>query len=301
MSERKLLPMLPRYEPISMDSTATGYFKECPRKYFYRMVLGRVVPVGEWESVFAWGTSIHKFAELIYTGMPIAEAWLEAEKLFKPPTKPKFMFQDKERWIETIIEFSRFFKNEIASNNIKSLGVEQPFSLSLPDGTQIGGRFDQLIQWNNRTWIRDWKTSSKAENYFAQSLDPNDQAIRYIYAASCLTYGVGDDMMPVKLVDGILFTALFNMKSVGPTIRPIAISRNMSQVKSWVKEQIFLYKYMDICREEDTWPMNEKACTYCEYRVVCTQSSEPAMEQMLKSAFLVSPWKHEEVTQMVEV
>lgn len=297
-TERKLLPTLPRHEPTSMDHTATKCFKECERKYFYRMVLGRTAPEGEWEAVFAWGTSLHKFLEVLYETGDAGVAMQASEKLFKPPTKPSFMFQDKNRWVMTVVELTKFYLAEKAAGNIQVLAIEQPFHIVFPDGITIGGRFDQLVKWNNRVWIRDWKTTSKQENWFAQQLDPNDQAIRYIYAASSLTHGQQPDGIPTKVIDGVLFTAITNMKTVGPRVKPISSSRSITQVRQWVKEQMFIHRKMQTCREEDIWPMNEANCTFCDYRVVCSQSSEAAMESMLRGSFLLKPWKHEEVDQV---
>lgn len=297
MAERKLLPTLPRHEPTSMDHTATKCFMECPRKYFYRMVLGRSAPEGEWESVFAWGTSLHKFLEVLYSTGHAGEAMTAAQPFVRPPAKSTFMFQDKERWMLTIGALTKFYLEEKAKGAITVLGIEQPFHIQFPDGITIGGRFDQLIKWNNRVWIRDWKTTSKRADWFANQLDPNDQAMRYIYAASCLTHGVGDDGLPLRVIDGTIFVAITNMKTVGPEIRPITSSRSMTQLRAWVQDKMFIHRQMAMCREEDIWPMNEVACTFCDYRTVCTQPSEAGMEQMLRNAFLLRPWKHEEVGQ----
>lgn len=290
---------MPRHEPTSMDHTATKCFMECPRKYFYRMVLGRTAPEGQWEAVFAWGSSLHKFLEVLYETGHAGEAMTAAKPLFKPPTKSTFMFQDTQRWMNTVVALTKFYLEEQKKGNITVIGIEQPFHIQFPDGVTLGGRFDQLIKFNGRVWIRDWKTTSKKADWFANQLDPNDQAIRYIYAASCLTHGVDEAGMPNRVIDGTMFTAIVNMKTVGPEIRPITSSRNMTQIRNWVRDKMFIHKQMQMCRDEDIWPMNEVNCTFCDYRMVCSQGSEAGMEMMLKGSFLLRPWKHEEVGQNV--
>lgn len=294
---RKLLPTLPRFEPENMDHTATKCFKECPRKYFYRMVLGRTSPAGKWESVFAWGSSIHKFLEVLYETGDAGAATAAGLTIFRAPSNLSFEFQTKERLLINFAKLMKMYKEETSNGVIRVEAIEQPFNMVFVDGISIGGRFDQLIRWNGRTWIRDWKTTSKQIQYFKQGLEPNDQAIRYIYAASCLQHGVDENGYPNRVIDGVLFTAIYNTKTVGPEIQGIPSSRTLVQVRKWVDEQVFIHKQMAACREADVWPMHEVSCSFCDYRQVCTQPSEAAMENMLKSAYLLQPWKHEEVEQ----
>jgi CRISPR/Cas system-associated exonuclease Cas4 (RecB family) len=297
---KRILPVFERHEPTSLDHTATKEFKKCPRSYFYRMVLGRSAPEGQWETVFAWGSSLHKFLEVLYKTDNVLLATEEAAKLFRAPSHHRFMFQDKARWNDTILELFKFYTEEKRAGMIEVLAIEQPWHLVFPDGKTIGGRFDQLVKWNGRIWVRDWKTTSKQLNYFSMGLDPNDQAMRYIYAASCLQFGQDKNGYPVKVIDGVLFPAIINMKSVGPKIQVVTRSSTLSQVCQWVEEQKFIHRQMDMCREEDIWPMYEVNCGFCDYRVVCTQPSEAAMENMLRMSFKLQPWDHTTVDQTVK-
>lgn len=299
MTTRKLLPNFERHEPTTKDSTAVKTFKECPRKYFYRMVLGRTKPEGEWASVFAWGTSVHKFLEVLYETGDSGAATMAAIKLWKPVTKETFAFQTKERLIKIFAHLAQFHDNEKSSNNMKILGIEQPFNLRFKDDNIIGGRFDQIVNWNGRVWIRDWKTTSKMIQYWKKGLDPNDQAIRYIYSMSSLHFGQDDNGYPNKVIDGVIFVAIQSMKSVDCKIESVTIGKNISQIRRWVDDQVFVHKAMSACREEDMWPMHEGNCGFCDYQLVCTQSSESGMEHMLKTQYVLSPWKHEETDQKI--
>ncbi len=296
---RKLLPNLPRFEPENMDHTATKCFKECPRKYFYRMVLGRTAPEGKWQSVFAWGSSVHKYLEVLYETGDAGAAMQAALPIFKSSTNPTFDFQTRERLIATFAKLLKMWQDETKNGVIKVEAIEQPFNILFPDGISIGGRFDQLIKWNGRTWIRDWKTSSKQLTYFKQGLEPNDQAIRYIYAASVLQHGLDENGYPNRVIDGVLFTVIYNTKTVGPDVQGVPSSRTMLQVRKWVDDQVFIHKQMKMCRDEDMWPMHEVSCSFCDFRQVCTQPSEAAMENTLKTQYLLQPWKHEEVDQQL--
>lgn len=298
---RKMLPTLPRFEPENMDHSAVKVFKECPRKYFYRMVLGRTLPAGKWTSVFAWGTAIHKYLEVLYqTDGDAGAAAMAALPLWKPPSYTTFDWQTKERLTENFVALYKMYVEEKKLGNIKVLAIEQPFNIMFEGGIPIGGRWDQLIQWNGRVWLRDWKTSSKQLQYFKSGLEPNDQAIRYIYATSCLQFGQDENYYPNKVIDGALFVHIYNTKTVKPTYQSVPVSRTLNQIKTWVDEQKFIHKQMEICREEDTWPMHEVSCSFCDYRMVCNAPSNGSIEHQLKQQYVLSPWKHEEVDQKIE-
>jgi hypothetical protein len=195
------------------------------------------------------------------------------------------------------------WQEETTNRVIQVISIEQPFNIKFPDGHNIGGRFDQVIKWNGRLWIRDWKTTSKQLQWFKAQLEPNDQAMRYIWALSCLQHGMDENGYPNRVIDGVLFSAIkldktTANKNKGPELSGVPSSRNLTQVKRWVDEQKFIHKQMEHCREEDTWPMHEVGCNFCDYRQVCSQPSEAAMEGMLKSHYLLAPWKHEEVDQV---
>jgi hypothetical protein len=190
------------------------------------------------------------------------------------------------------------YREEKDKRIIEVLAIEQPFSLRFPDGNDVGGRWDQLVKWNGRIWLRDWKTTSKQLNYWKKGIEPNDQATRYIYATSCLQYGQDSHGYPNKLIDGVLFTVIYNAKTVENTIETVPSSRNMFQIKKWVDDQLMLHKHMDMCREADVWPQNEANCGWCDFQIVCNASSEASMIDLLKSQYVSKPWKHENTDQV---
>ena len=255
-NERRFLPTLPRHEPENYDHTRVKCFKECPRKYFYRMVLGRTAPEGKWASVFRWGTAIHKYLEVLYETGDAGVAASKALPIWIAPTNPSFEYQTKERLLLTFAKLYKMFQEEKKNGNILVTDIEQPFNVLFPNGRPVGGRWDQVIKWNGRLWIRDWKTTSKQANFFKLGLEPNDQAIRYIYALSCLHFGQDEEGMPKRVVDGVLFTSIYNTKTVGPEIAAHPSARTIMQVRQWVKEEMFVHERMDACREADVWPMH---------------------------------------------
>jgi len=297
--KRKLLPTLDRAEPLIKDHTATAAFKQCPRKYFYRHVLGRVSMTQKNQQIFDWGSGIHKFCEVYSETGDFDLAWIKGMRIFsapKPDSQNKFLTAD--RFSETCKKLRDFLDKEKAEGYTKVIANEQPWNVDLPHSVQTGGRFDQLIQLGSKLWPRDWKTTTKQPNMFATNLNPNDQAIRYTYAISRLQGWSSENPDPKLKAEGIIYPIIYNASSVGPKIEVHTVLFSNDQLIVWEREQIFLYKLMSICREQDEWPMHEGNCGWCDYVSICRAQTEKEMEYRLKNNFKYSPWNHMKVEQL---
>lgn len=293
---------LPRVEPEVFDSTAVMKYKECPRKYFFRLVLGYDSKTTQ--PYFAWGTAYHKFREELeiqfrklfgdeqpageYKG--IEQCFPEAYKRgmahwaaagVEPAIGTKFDFMTTER-LETSfkIAFQHWKKEKNAKRHIV-LETEQSFIIALPDGTPIAGRADQIIRYNGKVWGRDFKTTSKTGPFYERTLHPNDQFTRYTYAESQLCG---------ERVQGQIVEVLYNSKREGPKILTFTTSRNDWDINNWLRDHKFWMDMIHKSREEDHYPANEKSCAFCEYHSVCTQPGESSMKHQLQSYFKFSPW-----------
>ncbi len=299
---QKFLPTLPRSEPLIKDHTCTKVFKECPRKYFYRIVLGYTLEDSKMAGIFAWGSAAHKFAEEIYQDKPFNVAFVEALKIFKQPAyDSKWNHLDAARFTSTCKELHALYTREKENGNVIIKGIEQPFNVLLPDGTRIGGRFDMLIERNGRPLVRDWKTTTKQTSWFALTLNPNDQATRYAYAASVLAGWNSSDPHRNK-VDGVEFIVIENQKPTksspnNPKLSSQFISKSHEDLISWERDQMMVYKQIDLCRVLDVWPMHENHCDWCDYAVVCRQPTDASRAWKLKNDYQHRPWDHQKVDQ----
>lgn len=304
--KRKFLPTLERSEPLIKDHTAVKTFMECKRKYFLRMVASRTARTSALESIFAWGSAVHKFAEVYSISYDIESAGDAASQMFKKPVldKPSWAHLDFQRFAQTLGEVAKFFDQEKESGFIKTESVETPFNLELPDGSVIGGRIDALLSYSGgQQWVRDLKTTTKNLHWFIQSLDPNDQATRYVYARSRM---MGWDSTSQKIsqkANGIEFLVISNeaptkSNKKGPKIERFPLSRSNDQLVEFERQQMFIHKMIDLCREADEWPMEITSnCQWCDYVSVCRAPNENNMEQRLKSDFNYRPWDHQKVEQ----
>lgn len=291
----KLLPNLPRHEPALMDSTAAKLLMECRRKYFLRIVLGRKPLRDKFPGILAWGTAYHKFRELLETkGYLEAMNFALGVKLPDVDPASKFGFLDHRRFILTCQKAYERWQDEKAKGKIEVLAVEQFFTVELHPGYFIAGRWDQVIKWMGKVWIRDWKTTTKDKATFERQLDPNDQAIRYI---------VGGGLVHGRDIEGVVFEAAYNAREPSRKkdtgikletkfceIYSSNTSRNVIQKENWKKEELLRSRQLKLYREEDIWPMDTGKCDWCEFHDVCKSSSEPTMESKLKQNFKLSPW-----------
>lgn len=298
---------LPIVEPKIFDSTAVTLFKECPRKYMYRMKYGYAERTTY--PYFAFGTAYHKFRETLEAGFreifpdPHAITLQSDLDQFLQPAiiravehwtvnamqaeiDTKWDFLTTERLLKSCTIAFIHWKKEKHSKRIIVLATEQSFLIELEDGTTTGGRADQIVRDNGRVWGRDFKTSSISGPFYERTLVPNDQFTRYTHAESTLS---GEQ------VQGQIVEVLFNSKKEGPKIIPLRTSRTKYEIDTWVREQKHWLSLMKISRESGIYPMNEKACRFCKYHSICSLNGEDSQVHMLQQAFKVEPWDFQKI------
>ena len=287
-----------RYEPVGRDSTCIMAYKECPRKYFYVIVLGmrdKIQP-----AYFRFGTAYHAYREAmenkfietanvvdaIKAGM---EAGLKAFGDKDPSTADKkWSFLTKQRLVASMMYMSKVWKKEKKDGKIKVIAVEQPFEVVLADGaTTRGGKADQFVKWNGMLYGRDFKTSSKSPGWYDRGINPNDQFTGYT---------LGLQKLSGQPVQGLIVDVLFNTKTTGPTTKQYIASRSQCVLRQWEKEQAVVEQNINNSRKQDTWPMHEKNCTFCIFRSVCKKGSELAQAGQLKAEFVQKAWDYKNIT-----
>lgn len=285
-------------EPLVLDSSAVKLYKECARKYKYRMVLGYESKVTM--PYFSFGSAYHLFREHLELEWKkeslLTEEYLNNCFLFaaqkaldywglhgvESPIGTKWDFLNSERLVLSLKEAFKHWKKEKNDKRIIVLATEQIFTLQMPDGTRTGGRADQVIRWNGKVWGRDFKTSSKLGDFYERTLEPNDQFTRYTWAESQLAG---------EKVQGQVVEVLYNSKKEGPKLLTYMTSRTDYQINTWLQEQTFIHEQIKRSRELDLYPMNERSCAFCEFHSVCKMPGEQSLMQHLKSNFKYNPWK----------
>lgn len=290
---KKFMEKYERFEPLILDSTAITAFKECNRKYFFQIVIAKVskyTPI-----YFTFGTAYHKFREVLentldfkaglFAGM---EAYDKGTGGTEPSVDDKFSFMTKLRLMQSCKIAYDHWEKEKKMKAIEVIAIEQPFNVELEEGSGefTSGRFDQIVRWNGKVWGRDFKTTSKEGMYYQRGLDPNDQFTRYTFAESELC---GEQ------VHGQIIEALYNSKKQGPSITQYVSSRTLWQINDWKRDELHIRKQLTASRESDTWPKNERACTFCPYHSVCKMGSEGSQMAKLDAEFSVRAWDNTKI------
>lgn len=253
------------------------------------MVLGRDTFQNKNQIILDWGSAYHKFREILEL-KGYNEAMIFAMNVKLPEIDPntKWGFLNQKRFLETCMKAADHAKAEKERGKIEVIAVEQPFNVQL-DAQEadlfIGGRFDQLVRFMGKIWDRDFKTTTKDKATFTQQRDPDDQAIRYI---------VGGSIMSGQALEGVMFEAVYNAKTVRPEIYTVNTSRNQYQKDQWIEHQVMNHRQLKVLRECDTWPMDMSGkCDWCPYHLVCKAGSQGSMESILRANYKLNPWDFE--------
>ena len=295
---QRFLPLLERTEPLVQDSTAMVCAMACKRKYFYRIVLGRVPKIQQNQIYFDFGGAYHKFREVLEKeGFRQAFEAVKNIKFNTPEPPHKAAHYTNELLLKSCMVAYDYVENEKKQGAFEVIAVEQPFNIELSPGIFIAGRADQIVKWRGKLWGRDFKTTTKEVNYFSRGLDPNDQVTRYI---------VGESAIHGQAIEGIIIEVMQNLKPkkgdpIGrPAIHSVPVSRTIGQINEWKHEQITLNQMLTICRDNDTYPMEPHNCGWCDYQILCKQFNERALENKIKTDYVFSPWDCTKVEQVLE-
>lgn len=309
--KKDFMGKLPRFEPVILDHTAMITAKQCLRKYFYQIVLGRTSK--DDAPYFPWGSAYHQFRytlEKVYGfGDNAPKVWDEekANKAFSEALavgvtywkqngadqgpESKFSWMTSARLVQSFAVAFKHWSIEKKRGNIEVVAIEQPFNIQLKDGSHRGGTADQIVKWMGKLWGRDFKTTSKDSPFYQRTLIPNEQFSGYTFC---------EEKLSGEKVTGQIVEVLYNSKSTkqgqkGPDIWSLTASRTPYDLETWEKDHIFWNKIVTMSREEDHYPMSEVNCSFCPYHLVCKQGSEAGQVYQLETAYDLRPWDYQRI------
>jgi hypothetical protein len=298
----RFMKQFPRHELYAKDHSGIIVAKVCLRKYFYREVIN-LVPTENSVIFLPWGTAYHIYRERLselygygesepktYDEEKAKEAhkqaareatkyWHEHGEDQKPGTKWDWF--TTERFYASCAKAFEHWVNEKKLGKVKVLSIEQYFNIQIKDGRFVQGRTDEVVEVREELWGRDFKSTSKPQEWFKNQLSPNNQV---------RTYSFGTARLSNRPVRGMLIQALYNGKSTkkgpkGPDVYEEIIEVTDYEIEMWEEEQVQWNNILELCREKDVWPQNEMQCAWCEYNIVCRKGTEAAMVFKLENAF----------------
>lgn len=312
----EFFPKCERVEPIVLDSSAYLEAKKCFRLFFYKIVLGYRPKNSDVH--LNWGSAYHKFREIldveylrkqragvsdkmVLVADCFQPAMVEALKLWEalqprdPNPEEYFGFMTKNRLYETLMFAYKYWIREKQLGITEVIATEQLFSVELAPGLWRSGKADRIIRRDGHIWGMDFKTSTKDKEQFAKTLDPNDQFSGYTIAEAALSG---------EVVKGQIVEVMYNKKfhktnrgksETGPAIWEFDAQRTPEQIEQWLKEQKTWDKFLEICRQDDSWPMADNPlvnCQFCSYKKPCSLSNNGAAEYNLRNFYDFKPHDH---------
>lgn len=305
-------PFLPgTHIQFAWDSTSLSWFKECPRKYYYNMIMGYRPKGDSVHLIFGqwYHSCLEQYDKLRSSGLDHEEALLGALELalnitwdrekqnpdgsiggpitFDHPNKTR------ETLIRSVIWYVEHFKDDAAKTVQLANGkpaVELSFKMQLdwaPPGSNqpyiLCGHIDRLVEFLGGNYVMDRKTTTTTigSSYF-DNYDPDNQMSLYTVVARVI-YST-----PVKgvIIDGAQIAVGFSRFSRGFTYRTDA------KTDEWLNDLRYWFEQARECAVNDNWPMNDKSChNYggCAFRKVCSKSPE-VRDIFLRNDFTVKEW-----------
>lgn len=282
-----------------------GTFKQCPRKYYYSIVLGWV-PRDEsvhlkfglmyhaalecYDKVRARGGS-HTMGMREATRLAMTQSW---DELRVRPWNSDHKY--KNRW--TLVRSVVWYLDKLAEHDVLETitlangrpAVELSWRLDLNRvSTQTGeslllcGHLDKIALWEKAVWIVDHKTSLYAlDERFFERYSPDNQMSTYSYAGGvCFNQSIqGVIINGVQvLIEGTRFQRGF-------------VIRTQSQLEEWRTDLDYWLSLAEHCAQVGYWPQNDQTCGLyggCAYRQICGKAPS-TRELWLKASYTQRSW-----------
>jgi hypothetical protein len=280
------------------DQTSLGYLKECPRKYYYKMIVG--YRSREDEVHFTFGAYYHKALEAYdyrrSAGDSHETAMREATKVAMRISwgwNPEHPNKNRFTLIRSVVWYLDFFAEDPAETFQLANGkpaVELTFRMETPWATPVAGlnyiftgHMDRIVLFAGGQYVLDRKTTKYAlSEYYFEQFAPDNQFSMYSMAAKIVWNAP---------INGVLIDAA--QIAVGYTTfkRGMAF-RSDGYLDEWYEDTQFWIYQAQVFAEAKRWPQNDKSCHKyqgCEFRAIC-RLAPSARQPFLDTKFKVEPW-----------
>ena len=299
---------------FALDSTSIGYFKRCPRLYYYTMIEG-------WR---AKEESVHlKFGSLFHEalhnydlvrlegenhedGVHQVVKWLcdfAGDYPDVSEAKPSMRVKSFTSLLRTVVWYLDRYPKEKDPAKTMILANGKPacelsFKFEVDWGPQTGGyeaskdyqpyllcgHLDRVVEFNNNLFDMDHKTSTRAPTaYYFDQFQPDNQMSLYAIAGQVV---IGS---PIK---GVIIDVAYVSEKGSEFTRGFTY-RTSDQNEEWLFDLRSWTTAMEACATQNVWPMNDTSCDKyggCPFRQVCSKS--PSVREKFLNADFVrgEPW-----------
>lgn len=280
------------------DATSLSLFKECPRKYFYRMVMG-YRPKGD-RVHLTFGQFYHSALETydhsrVFLGKDHQSAMRDAVRRAMVdsfnwesdnPNKNRFTL------IRSVAWYLDFFEDDPAEVYVLQSGhpaVELSFRMELDLQVQANqpyvlcGYIDKVVSFAGGQYVLDRKTTkSTLSEYYFDQYAPDNQFSMY----SAVTKVLWSVPISGVIVDAAQIAVGFTEFRRGMT------TRNEYVLDEWLLETKYWIGQAKACAEANFWPQNDKSChkyNGCEFREICRLAPQ-VRKNFLETKFEIEHW-----------
>lgn len=306
--------------PLKVDNTALVTHQTCPSKYDLRIrqgwtSRGKSAALNAGGAIHAGLAVWHRSRDLAGALRAISDGWDEAAGTADD-------WRTREKCITVMIEYSKAYPTEnfVVVGAPENPMIEVPFTLELDDlcvpycptcdkwftdttglitivrcpscgadlePIEYGGIFDGLVEFSQRVYVLEHKTTSVMGSGYFNQFRPNNQITGYIWASS---------KMSGLHVSSALVNAI-GMYKVGATKFDRQPSfRDDVEVVEWKRNVQITCAEIKFHETHGYWPMRTQACTLygrCEFHSVHSLSHPVDRAHRLDTEFVINFWDYE--------
>jgi hypothetical protein len=294
----KITPFL----QIAWDNTSIDTYKQCPRKYYLSIILGKAN--SEQNVHLEFGILYHEGLEFFHRcrseGVDFDSAQQKMVRRILERTwlngKPWFTgdsYKNRYTLLRSLVWHTEQYRDD-AFEQIFLAGkpaIELSFSYSTPAKTKDGenillcGHIDRLVSTGGVPFGTDYKTTKYniSGSDFFQFFSPDNQVSMYTLAGKVIYK---------TEIQGIIIDAA-QVQVGGTRFARAPISRTQSQIDEWYGE--LMDHWIPLALEsayKQQWPMNDTACGRyggCQFRGICGKAPE-VRDQWLRASFKDRSW-----------
>lgn len=282
----------------AVDSTSLGLAKECLRKYYYRIVLGKV-PKGDRIHI-TFGHLYHSALET-YDHFRVVEGYSHPDAMREALQRAMtdswgWESEDPNKNRHTLIRSVVWYLDKFAEDPLETYvlqngrpAVEMSFRMELDYGPVPGqpyvlcGYIDRVVTFAEGQYVLDRKTTKSTINsYYFDQYAPDNQFSFYSVIARVLWD------VPIRgvIIDAAQIAVGFTEFKRGMTFR------NDQVLDEWLLDTQYWLAQLRWAAEHNHWPMNDKSCHKyggCEFREIC-RLAPSARAPFLESKYYVEHW-----------
>jgi len=263
--------------------------------YFYNYILNRASP-GE-NYPIGFGVAYHTYREVLEQAL-LTERRIDHEAALaaalkdfdEPPEEHRYSYLNAGRLRLTCEVAFEIWKREKAAKRVVVLEAEQSFDLILPSGRRFGGRFDQVVEWNKKLWVRDFKTTSRKLKNWSELFAVDHQPTGYTWAANILSG---------RPIQGAIIELVHNTKTINANFDQAPITRSPGQITQWLSS---LERELDdiernVALVEDlgylAFPQRSDSCKDfggCFWLDACSKDGAYMIDRWIENETVYSEW-----------